>query len=56
MYVYEYQVQHQPWKIFPVKNHLVDCDFETLYRAEFSILHKLKPASVFVARDLPFKL
>lgn len=46
---FEYQVQHPPWKIFPVKEHLINCDFGALYGAEFSILDKVKPASVFVA-------
>jgi uncharacterized protein len=46
---FEYNVQHPPWKIFPVKNYLIDCDFRTLYGDSFSILTVAKPNSVFVA-------
>jgi len=46
---YEYNVQHPPWKIFPVKKYLIDCDFGALYGPEFSSLQYVKPNSVFVA-------
>jgi uncharacterized protein len=46
---FEYNVQHPPWKIFPVKNYLVVCDFTSLYGNEFSALMNTKPNSVFVA-------
>ena len=46
---FEYHVQHPAWKIFPVKNYLIDCDFKELYGNSFSALIKAKPNSVFVA-------
>lgn len=46
---FEYNVQHPAWKIFPVKNYLIDCDFTSLYGDAFSALMKVKPNSVFVA-------
>ena len=46
---YEYNVQHPAWKIFPVKNYLIDCDFTGLYGNAFGFLEKAKPNSVFVA-------
>ncbi len=46
---FEYNVQHPPWKIFPVKSYQIDCDFTSLYGARFSVLMKAKPNSVFVA-------
>lgn len=46
---FEYNVQHPAWKIFPVKNYLIDCDFTSLYGAAFSTLMDAKPNSVFVA-------
>ena len=46
---FEYNVQHPPWKIFPVKNYLIDCDFKSLYGDPFSNLTNAKPNSVFVA-------
>lgn len=46
---FEYNVQHPAWKIFPVKNYLIDCDFTSLYGTAFSTLMHAKPNSVFVA-------
>lgn len=46
---FEYNVQHPAWKIFPVKNYLIDCDFNALYGDSFSNLTAAKPNSVFVA-------
>jgi uncharacterized protein YqjF (DUF2071 family) len=46
---FEYNVQHPVWKIFPVKNYLIDCDFTGLYGERFSSLMNTKPNSVFVA-------
>lgn len=46
---YEYNVQHPAWKIFPVINYLVDCDFVGLYGDAFAFLENIKPNSVFVA-------
>jgi uncharacterized protein len=47
---FEYNVQHPAWKIFPVKNYLIDCDFTSLYGNGFSALTNAKPNSVFVAQ------
>ena len=46
---FEYNVQHPAWKIFPVKDYLIDCDFKSLYGDSFSNLTDAKPNSVFVA-------
>lgn len=46
---FEYNVQHPAWRIFPVKNYLIDCDFKSLYGDSFSNLTAAKPNSVFVA-------
>lgn len=46
---FEYNVLHPAWKIFPLKNYLIDCDFESLYGDSFSNLTDAKPNSVFVA-------
>ena len=46
---FEYNVQHPAWKIFRVKNYLIDCDFKALYGDSFSNLTDAKPNSVFVA-------
>lgn len=46
---FEYNVQHPPWKIFQVKDYLIDCDFGAMYGDGFSDLPNTKPNSVFVA-------
>jgi len=46
---FEYNVQHPPWNIFPVKQYKVDCDFTALYGNSFTSLMNAKPNSVFVA-------
>jgi uncharacterized protein YqjF (DUF2071 family) len=46
---FEYHVQHPAWKIFPVKDYLIDCDFKVQYGDAFSNLTAAKPNSVFVA-------
>ena len=45
----EYEVTHPAWKIFDVKNYLIDCDFTALYGEGFSMLQTSTPNSVFVA-------
>ena len=45
---YEYHVQHPAWKVYPVKDYLIDYDFTSLYGNEFSVLQQAKPNSVFV--------
>ncbi len=47
---FEYAVQHPAWKVYPVKNYLIDCNFTGLYGNSFSFLQTLKPNSVFVAQ------
>jgi uncharacterized protein YqjF (DUF2071 family) len=46
---FQYQVQHPSWKIFPVLEHVIECDFAGLYGSRFSSLASIKP-KVFVAR------
>ena len=46
---FEYNVLHPAWKVYPIKNYIVDCSFASLYGDHFSILDNIKPDSVFVA-------
>lgn len=46
---FEYAVQHPSWKIHPVKNYLIECDFNGLYGQRFALLANELPASVFMA-------
>lgn len=47
---YEYNVQHPPWEIYPVKEYTIDCDFGILYGDQFAALKNTPPHSVFVAK------
>ena len=53
---YEYEVQHPPWNIYPVKSYIVDCDFTALYGNRFSMLQDKIPDSVLVAEGSPIKI
>jgi uncharacterized protein YqjF (DUF2071 family) len=53
---FEYPVQHPAWKIFPVKNYYIDCDFTALYGRSFSVLQTTSPHSVFVAAGSPVSI
>lgn len=43
----EYHVVHPRWDIYPVKKHVLGCDFESLYGRDFAFLSDKKPDSVF---------
>jgi uncharacterized protein len=45
----EYQVEHPGWNVYPVKQYIVDCNFEQLYGPAFSSLKDQTPLSVFLA-------
>jgi uncharacterized protein len=47
---FEYAVQHPAWKVYKVKDYIIDCDFTALYGDEFSFLQNAKPNSVFMAQ------
>ncbi len=46
---FEYNVQHPPWKIYPLKHYKIDCDFRSLYGAAFAEFTNAIPNSIFVA-------
>lgn len=45
----EYKVEHPRWEIYPVKDYIVDVDFESVYGKQFACLDSMTPASVFLA-------
>jgi uncharacterized protein YqjF (DUF2071 family) len=47
---YEYKVAHPRWNVYPVKNYVIDCDFEELYGKSFGFLQSALPSSVFLAQ------
>jgi uncharacterized protein YqjF (DUF2071 family) len=46
---FEYAVQHRAWRVYQVKDHLINCDFGSLYGPGFAFLQQSSPASVFMA-------
>ena len=52
----EYQVAHPRWNIFPVKEHVVQCDFGQLYGSGFDFLNQQAPVSVFLAEGSPVQI
>lgn len=45
----EYQVTHQKWEVYEVKNHDIQADFALNYGKDFHILNGMKPTSVMLA-------
>lgn len=52
----EYKVEHPRWKIHPVKDYSIVCDFEKNYGSEFSALTAMKPNSVYLAEGSEIKV
>lgn len=50
---FEYEVQHVPWNIYPLKEYAIDCNFKGIYGDSFSFLQNRVPESVFVAQGSP---
>lgn len=46
---FEYNVAHDPWKVYDTKEFTIDVDFETCYGAHFAFLNQSIPESVFLA-------
>jgi uncharacterized protein len=53
---FEYEVRHPSWKVYPVKSHLVDCDFGAMYGKDFAYLDAAQPTSVLVAKGSPISI
>jgi uncharacterized protein len=49
----EYKVDHPRWRMYPVEQYTIECDFKTLYGDEFDFLNVAQPASVFLAEGSP---
>ena len=45
----EYKVNHPSWNIHEVLSYEIDCDFESMYGADFAFLRHLTPNSVMLA-------
>lgn len=45
----EYEVTHPSWQVYPVKDYVINVNFEEVYGQEFKFLQELEPRSVFLA-------
>jgi uncharacterized protein YqjF (DUF2071 family) len=52
----EYGVEHPRWEVYPMKNYLIDVDFEDIYGHDFSFLKTETPKSVFLAEGSLIKV
>jgi uncharacterized protein len=52
----EYGVEHPRWDVYPVKDYLIDVDFEDIYGNDFAFLKSQKPKSVFLAEGSVIKV
>lgn len=52
----EYQVEHPAWKVHPVHDYQVCCDFKKVYGSRFRFLNHQVPESVFMAEGSPIKV
>ena len=52
----EYQLHHPSWNVHKVNDYSVDCDFEAMYGASFSVLNQAKPIAVFIAEGSAVKV
>lgn len=44
-----YPVEHPSWKVYPLVDYEVDCNFDTVYGEDFAMLSHTTPSSVFLA-------
>lgn len=49
----EYKVNHPRWLVNKVKDYFINCDFKSMYGADFSFLRNHQPDSVIVAEGSP---
>jgi uncharacterized protein YqjF (DUF2071 family) len=52
----EYKVEHPRWKVYPVKEYNIVCDFEKNYGGDFKSLTGMKPDSVYLAEGSEIKV
>lgn len=46
----EYKLQHPSWETYSVLNYDINCNFNSMYGKEFSVLNDTKPTSVYIAK------
>ncbi len=52
----EYKVEHPRWKVYPVKEYNIVCDFEKNYGSDFKSLAGMKPDTVYLAEGSEIKV
>ena len=52
----KYKVEHPRWKVYPVLEYNIQCDFEKNYGSDFSSLTAMKPNSIYLAEGSEIKV
>ncbi|TAE08018.1 MAG: DUF2071 domain-containing protein [Bacteroidetes bacterium] len=52
----EYSVTHPRWRVYPVKNYAIGCNFGILYGQDFEFLNHQSPDSVLLAEGSPISV
>jgi len=46
---YEFQVEHEPWKVYSINRTKIDIDFKSVYGESFDLLRSQTPSSILLA-------
>jgi hypothetical protein len=52
----EYEVKHPRWRVNKVEDYSINCDFKSMYGADFDFLNNVTPNSVILAEGSPISV
>ena len=52
----EYEVKHSRWRVNKVEDYSINCDFKSMYGADFDFLNNVAPNSVILAEGSPISV
>ena len=52
----EYEVKHARWRVNKVEDYSINCDFKSMYGADFDFLNNVTPNSVILAEGSPISV
>ena len=52
----EYEVKHARWRVNKVEDYSINCDFKSMYGADFDFLNNVAPNSVILAEGSPISV
>ena len=52
----EYEVKHPRWRVNKVEDYSINCDFKSMYGADFDFLNNVAPNSVILAEGSPISV